>query len=218
MGIGPGVRGRGQGRSLTGGVGCSDVELLRYHEAGGCFDYLRSHVGHGCGPVTDALESLASYYSVRVWESPCGYIDRFVRERGLMEAATGHPRIRKRERIGESRAVAAESRGSIQCVRWPVYQIAFTMGIVRFPVLGIRKSQTDPAATAGLPNRRLGVFASSFVFIGSCICLAPQPPVQDDWVLPKALTNIRKSPNPISPLRSRSYLASYPASSRLNPK
>ena len=32
-------------------------------------------------------------------------------------------------------------------VRWPVYQVAFAMGIVLFAVLGIRKSQPDPAAT-----------------------------------------------------------------------
>ena len=31
-------------------------------------------------------------------------------------------------------------------VRWPVYQVAFAMGIVLFAVLGIRKSQPDPAA------------------------------------------------------------------------
>ena len=29
-------------------------------------------------------------------------------------------------------------------VRWPVYQVAFAMGIVLFAVLGIRKSQPDP--------------------------------------------------------------------------
>ncbi len=31
-------------------------------------------------------------------------------------------------------------------VRWPVYQMAFAMGIVLFAVLGIRKSQSDPTA------------------------------------------------------------------------
>lgn len=30
-------------------------------------------------------------------------------------------------------------------VRWPVYQVAFAMGIVLFAVLGIRQSQPDPA-------------------------------------------------------------------------
>ena len=32
-------------------------------------------------------------------------------------------------------------------VRWPVYQMAFAMGIVLFAVLGIRQSQPDPATT-----------------------------------------------------------------------
>lgn len=32
-------------------------------------------------------------------------------------------------------------------VRWPVYQVAFAMGIVLFAVLGIRQSQPDPATT-----------------------------------------------------------------------
>ena len=32
-------------------------------------------------------------------------------------------------------------------VRWPVYQVAFAMGIVLFAVFGIRKSQPDPATT-----------------------------------------------------------------------
>ena len=32
-------------------------------------------------------------------------------------------------------------------MRWPVYQMAFAMGIVLFAVLGIRQSQPDPAAT-----------------------------------------------------------------------
>ena len=30
-------------------------------------------------------------------------------------------------------------------MRWPVYQVAFAMGVVLFAVLGIRKSQPDPA-------------------------------------------------------------------------
>ena len=32
-------------------------------------------------------------------------------------------------------------------VRWPVYQVAFAMGIVLFAVFGIHKSQPDPATT-----------------------------------------------------------------------
>ena len=46
-------------------------------------------------------------------------------------------------------------------VRWPVYQMAFAMGIVLFAVLGIRQSQPDPAATARSPESPAAVVDSS---------------------------------------------------------
>ena len=46
-------------------------------------------------------------------------------------------------------------------VRWPVYQVAFAMGIVQFAVLGIRKSQPDPAATARSPESPAAVMDTS---------------------------------------------------------
>ncbi len=46
-------------------------------------------------------------------------------------------------------------------VRWPVYQMAFAMGIVLFAVLGIRKSQPDPAATARSPESPVAVMDTS---------------------------------------------------------
>ena len=45
-------------------------------------------------------------------------------------------------------------------VRWPVYQMAFAMGIVLFAVLGIRKSQPDPATT-GSPESPVAVMDTS---------------------------------------------------------
>ena len=49
--------------------------------------------------------------------------------------------------------MSARDRGGVNVlrslrfsVRLPVYQVAFAMGIVLFAVLGIRKSQPDPAA------------------------------------------------------------------------
>ena len=83
-------------RSLA--FGCSDVELLRHYEDGGRFDYLQLSVGRGHGPVREALESLRTFHDARLWESSGGLIDRFVRERGLMEAASGHPRMREQWR------------------------------------------------------------------------------------------------------------------------
>ena len=45
-------------------------------------------------------------------------------------------------------------------VRWPVYQVAFAMGIVLFAVFGIRKSQPDPA-TARSPESPVAVMDTS---------------------------------------------------------
>ena len=45
-------------------------------------------------------------------------------------------------------------------VRWPVYQMAFAMGIVLFAVLGIRKSQPDPA-TVQSPESPVAVMDTS---------------------------------------------------------
>ena len=45
-------------------------------------------------------------------------------------------------------------------VRWPVYQMAFAMGIVLFAVLGIRQSQPDPATTRS-PESPAAVMDSS---------------------------------------------------------
>lgn len=45
-------------------------------------------------------------------------------------------------------------------VRWPVYQMAFAMGIVLFAVLGIRQSQPDPATTRS-PESPVSVMDSS---------------------------------------------------------
>ena len=53
-------------------------------------------------------------------------------------------RMSARERSGVNiwRALA-----NVFPMRWPVYQMAFAMGIVLFAVLGIRQSQPDPATT-----------------------------------------------------------------------
>jgi hypothetical protein len=45
-------------------------------------------------------------------------------------------------------------------VRWPVYQVAFAMGIVLFAVFGIRESQPDPA-TARSPESPAAVMDTS---------------------------------------------------------
>ena len=78
--------------------GCSDVDLFRHFEGGGGFDYLHPRAGRGASPVSDALDTLRVYHGERLRESPGSFIDRFIRARGLMEASTGHPRMREQWR------------------------------------------------------------------------------------------------------------------------
>ena len=78
--------------------GCSDVDLLRHHEAGGSFDYLSDNPGRGEAVVFEGLETLRQFHGRRMWESPSTLIERFVRDRMLLEGATSHPRMREQWR------------------------------------------------------------------------------------------------------------------------
>ena len=78
--------------------GCSDADLLTHYESGGLFDYLREPESATEGPVSEGLAVLRTFHEGRVWESVGTLIDRFLRERMLMEAAIGHPRIREQWR------------------------------------------------------------------------------------------------------------------------
>ncbi len=78
--------------------GCSDIDLLRHHEAGGQFDYL-TDTGVGGDPVViESLETLKQFHLRRMWERPATLIERFVRDRMLLEAATQHTRMREQWR------------------------------------------------------------------------------------------------------------------------
>ena len=78
--------------------GCSDINLLLYHEAHGSFDYSRIKEDSPSGLITDALAVLRTYHDSRMWESPGSLIDRFIRDRSLMESALAHPRSREQWR------------------------------------------------------------------------------------------------------------------------
>ena len=79
--------------------GCSDVDLFRHHAAGGAFDYLaNASRNRGDRVVLDAFEVLRSFHNARLDEATGALIDRFVRERSLMEAAVGYPRMREQWR------------------------------------------------------------------------------------------------------------------------
>ena len=77
--------------------GCSDVDLLEFVEAGGRFDYL-SEKSAMTGPVSDAMEILRKCHSERLWTSVPLLVDRFVRERSLMESALGSSQTRQQWR------------------------------------------------------------------------------------------------------------------------
>ena len=79
--------------------GCSDVDLLRHRSKGGSFDYLSNvSPNRGDGVVLGAFEVLQRFHRTRLVETTGSLIDRFVRERGLMEAAVGYPRMREQWR------------------------------------------------------------------------------------------------------------------------
>ena len=78
--------------------GCSDVDLLRHYEACGSFDYLRDRASGGADIVGEGLDVLRDFHRRGVREPASAVVDRFIRERGLMEAAVGHPRMREQWR------------------------------------------------------------------------------------------------------------------------
>ena len=104
--------------------GCSDVDLLRHYEDYGSFDYLADPAPDGAGIVSAGLGVLLDFHRRRVWEPASSVIDRFIRERGLMEAAVGHPRMREQWRryrfmVEQARQFAEVGGGSLRAfVDW----------------------------------------------------------------------------------------------------
>ena len=77
--------------------GCSDVELFQYVESRGTFDYTTSKSSPDT-PVSRALEVLRRFHDDRIKYAPAALIDRFIRDRCLVEAALDHPRHREQWR------------------------------------------------------------------------------------------------------------------------
>ena len=97
---------------------CSDVELLRFHQSTGSFDYLADHEASN-DPVGEALVELRRYHDTRMWTPIADLIDRFIRERRLMEAALDHPRTREQWRryrfmVERARAFAEAGGNSLR--------------------------------------------------------------------------------------------------------
>lgn len=73
--------------------GCSDVDLLRWVEAGGRLDYeFPGRQDESC--VSAAFESLRNFHEQRMTRSPAVTIEIFIRERGLAIQTFGQPRPR----------------------------------------------------------------------------------------------------------------------------
>ncbi len=109
--------------------GCSDVDLLGHYEDHGSFDYLREASPGDAGVVSEGLGVLRDFHRRRVWEPASSVIDRFIRERGLMEVAVGHPRMREQWRryrfmVEQARQFAEVGGGSLRAfVDWIEDQI-----------------------------------------------------------------------------------------------
>ena len=120
--------------------GCSDVDLLRHYEGGGRFDYLQMPAERRGGPVSEALDTLREFHQARVWNSAGALIDRFVRERELMEAAIGHPRMREQWRryrfmVEQAWQFAAAGGSSLRAfVEWMEDQIIEGARVTEAPV------------------------------------------------------------------------------------
>ena len=120
--------------------GCSDVDLLRHYEAGGQFDYLANGEGKGAAVVAECLAVLKEFHHQRVWVSPAALVERFVRDRMLMESATDHPRMREQWRryrfmVERARQYAEANGHSLRSfVNWIEDQISERVRVTESPV------------------------------------------------------------------------------------
>lgn len=102
---------------------CSDVDLMKFVECGGQFDYIAEDE-FPPGVVSDSLCILRKFHERRQWIAPPRLIDEFVRERRLMELAMSQRRPRERWRryrflIDRARAVASSGETSIRAfITW----------------------------------------------------------------------------------------------------
>ena len=89
---------------------CSDVELLQFADDGGRFDLLRP--GRATGPVAEALAVLRGFHEACGLTPPDEFIERFIRERRLVELSFN--RRRPRERWRRLRFVVEQARAYLR--------------------------------------------------------------------------------------------------------
>ena len=75
---------------------CSDAELLRFVDDGGQFDYFNP--GASSGPVADGLAALRRFHDEHSWSLPDELIERFIRDRRMIESSFARRRPRERWR------------------------------------------------------------------------------------------------------------------------
>ena len=120
----------------------SDVDLLRYFEAGGRFDYLRPGGRSDAAqePVAKSLTVLYDYHERRLWTSISALTDEFVRDRPLMSAAVGYRRTREQWRryrfvIDRARAFADAGGNSLrEFIEWMETQMSENPRVTEMPV------------------------------------------------------------------------------------
>ena len=96
---------------------CSDVDLLRFVESSGNLSYVDP--GSGDGPVAKALGVLASFHRERMWQAPGPLIERFIRDRRMIELSFARRRPRERWRrlrfvVERARAFAEAGGGALR--------------------------------------------------------------------------------------------------------
>ncbi len=78
--------------------GCSDADLFGHRSNGGSFNYLHPQTDPADGPVGSGLMVLREFHRQRMWHPIAFLIDRFIRQRSLMESALVNPRTREQWR------------------------------------------------------------------------------------------------------------------------
>jgi ATP-dependent exoDNAse (exonuclease V) beta subunit len=118
---------------------CSDVDLLEFVQAGGKLDYL-DPAGDRTGRVAEGFPVLERFHQDRLWTAIPALIDRFLRDRLLLEAALDHPRTREQWRryrfmVEQARAFAAAGGNSLRSfLDWVERQAAEGARVTEVPV------------------------------------------------------------------------------------
>ena len=129
---------------------CTDVELLRFHRPyHSTFNYLRidppTHQREGGDGVEEntvaaALSVLKGFHDRRMWTATPALIDRFIRDRLLMESAISQPRTREQWRryrflVEQARAFAAAGGNGLRAfLEWVQRQAAEGARVTETPV------------------------------------------------------------------------------------